>query len=112
VEASYGGTRARSAYELGEGMSEPEIKRGRSPNGDRGPQREEKIAGLMEVCLLSPHCLQRHKPSACNKFKGLSLKQRQSVIKAKELCMCCLHHSDLDEIKKKSASGGRPRPIG
>jgi hypothetical protein len=36
MEASYGGTRARSAYELGEGMSEPDMKRGRSPNGDRG----------------------------------------------------------------------------
>ncbi len=38
--------------------------------------------------------------SAC-KFKDLSLQHRQSVIAAKELCIRCLHHSALDEIKKK-----------
>jgi hypothetical protein len=101
VEASYSGTRALSAYELGEGMSEPDMKRGRSPDGDRGPQRGEKKAGLMEACLLTPQCSQRHKPSACDKFKDLSLQHRRSVIAAKDLCVHCLRHSDLDEIKKK-----------
>ncbi len=99
--ASYGGTRARSAYELGEGMSESDMKRGRSPNRDRGPQRGEQEADLMEACLLAPHCQQRHKPSACGKFKDFSLQHRRSVIAAKELCVSCLRHSDLDEIKKK-----------
>jgi hypothetical protein len=56
-------------------MSELDIKRGRSPAGGHEPRRVEKRAGLMEVCLLSPQCLQRHRQSACDKFKGLSLQQ-------------------------------------
>jgi hypothetical protein len=55
----------------------------------------------MEVCLLAPQCSQRHKSSACDKFKGLSLQHRRSVIAAKELCMRCLRHRDLDEVKVK-----------
>jgi hypothetical protein len=84
---------------LGEGMSESDIMRGRLPGGGREPQRAEKRAGLMEVCLLSLQCLQRHRPSACDKFKGLSLQHRRSVITAKELCVPCLRHSDLDAVK-------------
>ncbi len=49
--------------------------------------------------LTSPKCLQRHRPSACDRFKGLSLHHRQSVIAAKELCARCLRHSDLDTVK-------------
>ncbi len=96
MEANYEGTRLRSTYELGEGMSG-----GWSPNGDRGPQRVKNTAGLMEACHLAPQCRQRHRPSACDKFKDLSLQHRQSVIAAKELCVRCLRHSDLDEIKKQ-----------
>jgi hypothetical protein len=80
-------------------MSESDIKRGRSLGGGREPQRVENRAGLMEVCLLSLQCLQRHRPSACKKFKGLSLQHRQSVIAAMELCARCLRHSDLDPVK-------------
>jgi hypothetical protein len=101
VEANYDGTRLRSTYQLGEGMSELDMKKGWSPNGDRGPQRVKNTAGLMEACLLAPHCGQRHRPSACGRFKDLSLQHRQSVIVAKELCVSCLHHSDFDESKKK-----------
>jgi hypothetical protein len=50
----------------------------------------------MEVCLLAPQCSQRHKSSACDKFKGLSLLHRQSMIAAKELC-----HSDLDAVRTR-----------
>jgi hypothetical protein len=83
VEASHGGTRARSTYKLGEEMSEPDMKRVRFPNGDCGPQRGEKTAGLMEACLLAPQCSWRHKLSACDRFKDLSLQHRQSVIATK-----------------------------
>ncbi len=110
MEASYSGTRARSTYELGEGMSEPDIKRGRSPDRDRGPQKEEKRAGLMEVCLFSVQCSQRHKPFACDKFKGLSLHHWQSVIAAKELCVCCLRQSDLDAVKVKECTRRKTLP--
>ncbi len=101
VGAGYDGTRARSAYKSGEDMSEADMKKGRSPDRERRPQRAENTAGLMEACLLVPHCGQRHRPSACGKFKDLSLQHRQSVIAAKELCVRCLRHSDLDESKKK-----------
>jgi hypothetical protein len=80
VGASYDRTRARSAYELGEGMSDLDMKMGRSPDGDHGPQRVENTAGLMEACLFAPHCEQRHRPSTCTRFKDLSLQHRQSVI--------------------------------
>jgi hypothetical protein len=61
----------------------------------RGQEREQE----REVCLLLPQCSQRHRPSACDKFKGLSLQHWRSVISAKELCMRCLRHSDLDAAK-------------
>jgi hypothetical protein len=39
------------------------IQKGRSYDRDHGPQKEEKRAGLMEVCLISPQCSKSHKPS-------------------------------------------------
>ncbi len=61
----------------------------------------KEAANLMEECLLAPHCRERHRATACKKFKGLSLQYRQSVIAEKELCANCLRHSDLDASKKK-----------
>ncbi len=61
-----------------------------SPRGQGG-----ELGGV----LTSPKCLQRHRPSACDRFKGLSLHHWQSVIAAKELCASCMHHSDLDTVK-------------
>jgi hypothetical protein len=55
----------------------------------------------MEECLLAPHCGERHRATACEKFRCLSLQHRQSVIAKKELCANCLRHSDLDVSKKK-----------
>jgi hypothetical protein len=101
VGAGYDGTRARSAYESGERMSQADMRKGQSLDRERGPQGVENTAGLMEACLLEPHCGRRYRPSACDKFKDLSLQHRQSVIAAKELCVRCLRHSDLDESKKK-----------
>jgi hypothetical protein len=101
VGAGYDGTRAQSAYESGERMSEADMRKGRSLARERGPQGVEVAASLMEDCLLAPHCGRRHRPSACEKFKDLSLQHRQSVIAEKELCVRCLSHSDLDESKKK-----------
>jgi hypothetical protein len=82
-------------------MSEADMKKGRSLDRKCGPPGVENTAGLMEDCLLAPHCGRRHRPSACDKFKDLSLQHRQSVLAAKELCVRCLRHSDLDESKKK-----------
>jgi hypothetical protein len=55
----------------------------------------------MEECHLAPHCGERHRATACEKFRELSLQHRQSVIAEKELCANCLRHSDLDESKKR-----------
>ncbi len=55
----------------------------------------------MEECLLAQHCRERHRATACEKFKGLSLQHRQSVIAEQELCANCLRHSDLDASKKR-----------
>jgi hypothetical protein len=61
----------------------------------------EEAGDLMEECHLAPHCGMRHRATACEKFKNLSLQHRQSVIAEKELCASCLRHSDLDESKKR-----------
>ncbi len=47
-------------------------------------------------CLLAPHCGDRHRAMACEKFKGLSLPHRQSIIAEQELCANCLRHSEND----------------
>jgi hypothetical protein len=99
--AHHDGTGAQSAYGLSERMSETDVRKGRSLSGERGPQGVEIAASLMDDCLLAPHCGRRHRPSACEKFKDLSLQHRQSVIAEKELCARCLCHSDLGESNKK-----------
>jgi hypothetical protein len=99
--AHHDGTGAQSTYGLSERVSDADMRKGRSLDRERGPQGVEATASLMEDCLLAPHCGQRHRPSACDRFKDLSLQHRQSVIAEKELCARCLRHSDLDESKKK-----------
>jgi hypothetical protein len=58
----------------------------------------------LEVCLLSPQCMRRHRPTACDKFRRLSLQHRGSVILAKELCVHCLRHSGLDVAKVRECT--------
>jgi hypothetical protein len=71
------------------------LERGSRPLGAK------EAGSLMEECLLASHCGERHRATACEKFRELSLQHRQSVIAEKELCANCLRHSDLDESKKK-----------
>jgi hypothetical protein len=56
------------------------------------------------VCLLSPQCTRRHRPTACEKLRKLSLQHRQSVITAKELCVYCLRHSYLDTVRMRECT--------
>ncbi len=56
---------------------------------------------MMEKCLLAPHCRERHRATACERFKSLSLQHRQSIIAEQELCLNCLRHSDLDVSKRR-----------
>jgi hypothetical protein len=76
------------------------VSRGRSWAPGAKRQQVKKI----EVCLLSPQCLQRHRPTVCDKFKGLSLQHMRSVIVAKELCAHCLRHSGLDAAKVRECT--------
>ena len=99
--AHHDGTGAQSAYGSGERVSEADMMKGQSLDRERGPQGVEIAASLMEDCLLAPHCGWRHRPSACQKYKDLSLQHRQLIIAEKELCTRCLRHSDLDESKKR-----------
>jgi hypothetical protein len=56
------------------------------------------------VCLLSPQCTRRHRPTACEKLRKLSLQHRQSVIAEKELCVYCLGYSDLDTVRTRDCT--------
>jgi hypothetical protein len=99
--AHQGGTRAQSASGLKEKLSAMNTRKERPLEGGSRPKGAKEAASLMEECLLAPHCGERHRATACEKFKGLSLQHRQSVIAEKELCANCLRHSDLDESKKR-----------
>jgi hypothetical protein len=98
--AHHDGTRAQSAG-LEEKVSVTDTRRGWPRERGSWPLGVEEAGNLMEKCLLAPHCGMRHRPTACEKFKDLSLQHRQLVIAEKELCASCLRHSDLNESKKR-----------
>jgi hypothetical protein len=54
--------------------------------------------------VLALTAMQRHRPTVCDKFKGLSLQHRRSVIVAKELSAHCLCHSSLDAAKVRECT--------
>jgi hypothetical protein len=110
--AHHDGTRAQSVYGLKEKVSATDTRKERPLERGSRPRGVEEAGSLMEECLLAPHCGMRHRATACEKFRELSLQHRQSVIAEKELCASCLRHSDLDESKRGTASGRRPRPTG
>jgi hypothetical protein len=99
--AHHGGTSALSAYGLKEKVSATDTRKGQPLERGSRPLGVEEAGNLMEECLLAPHCGMRHRATACEKFRDLSLQHRQSVIAEKELCANCLRHSDLDESKKR-----------
>jgi hypothetical protein len=82
-------------------VSATDTRKGRPLERGSRPLGVEEAGSLMEECLLAPHCGMRHRATACEKLKDLSLQHRQSVIAEKELCASCLRHSDLDESKKR-----------
>jgi hypothetical protein len=95
------GTRAQSASGLKDKVSATDTRKERPLEGGSRLKGAKEAASLMEECLLAPHCGERHRATACEKFRGLSLQHRQTVIAEKELCANCLRHSDLDVNKKK-----------
>jgi hypothetical protein len=99
--AGQDGTGAQSSSGLKERLSEMDTRKEKPLEGGSRPRGAKEAADLMEECLLAPHCRERHRSTACVKFKSLSLQHRQSVIAEKELCANCLRHSDLDASKKR-----------
>ena len=83
--AGQDGTGAQSSFGFGERVSETGTRKERPLEGRSWPRGAKEAANLMEECLLAPHCRERHRASACERFKGLSLQHRQSVIAEKEL---------------------------
>ncbi len=95
------GTRAQSASGLKDKVSATDTRKEGPLEGGSRLKGAKEAASLMEECLLAPHCWERHRTTACEKFRGLSLQHRQSVMAEKELCANCLRLSDLDVNKKK-----------
>jgi hypothetical protein len=99
--AGQDGTGAQSSFGFRERVSETATRKDRPLEGRSRPRGAREAADSMEKCLLAPHCRERHRPTACEKFKGLSLQHRQSIIAEQELCANCLRHSDLDTSKRR-----------
>jgi hypothetical protein len=110
MEAHQDGTRAQSSSGLKERVSETDTRKEPPLEGGSRPRGAKEAASLMEECLLAPHCRERHRATACKKFKGLSLQHRQSVIAEKEQIVCGT--VTLTQARRRNASGGRPSPTG
>ena len=82
-------------------MSETGTRKERPLEGGSRPRGARELDDVLEKCLLAPHCRERHRAMACEKFKSLSLPHRQSIIAEQELCANCLRHSDLDVRKRR-----------
>ncbi len=95
------GTGAQSSFGFRGRVPETGTRKERPLEGESRPRGGREAADLMEKCLLAPHCRERHRATACEKFKNLSLQHRQSIIAEQELCANCLRHSDLDASKRR-----------
>jgi hypothetical protein len=99
--AGQDGMGAQSSFGFRERVSETGTRKERPLEGGSRPRGAREAANLLEKCLLAPHCRERHRATACEKFKNLSLHNRQSIIAEQELCANCLRHSDLDASKRR-----------
>ena len=93
-------TGARSSFGFGGKVSETGTRKERPLEGGSRPRGVKELEDALR-CLLAPHCGDRHRAMACEKFRGLSLPHRQSIIAEQELCANCLRHSDNDVRRKK-----------
>ncbi len=75
--AHHDGTRAQSAYGLKENVSATNTRKERPLERGSRPLGAKEAGSLMEECLLAPHCGARHRATACEKFRDLSLQHRQ-----------------------------------
>ena len=99
--AGQNGTGAQSSFGFRGRVSETGTRKERPLEGGSRPRGARELDDVLEKCLLAPHCRERHRATACEKFKSLSLPHRQSIIAEQELCAICLRHSDLDVRKRR-----------
>ena len=85
-------TGAQSLFGLRERVSEMDTRKERPLEGGSRLRGAREAVDLMERCLLSPYCGERHRAMACEMFKSLSLQHRQSISAEQELCANCLRH--------------------
>ena len=88
--AGQDGAGAQSSFGFRERVSETGTRKERPLEGRSRPRGAREAADSMERCLLAPHCRERHRATACERFKSLSLQHRQSIIAEQELCANCL----------------------
>ena len=94
-------TGAQSSFGFRGRVSETGTRKERPLEGGSRSRGAREAGDLLEKCLLAPHCRERHRAMACERFKSLSLQHRQSIIAKQELCANCLRHSDLDARKRR-----------
>jgi hypothetical protein len=58
---------------LRERVSEMDMRKEQPLEGGSRSRGAREAGDLMERCLLSPHCRERHRAMACEMFKSLSL---------------------------------------
>ena len=83
--AGQNGTGAQSSFGFRGRVSETGTRKERPLEGGSRSRGAREAGDLMERCLLSPHCGERHRALACEMFKSLSLQHRQSIIAEQEL---------------------------
>jgi hypothetical protein len=81
--AGQDGTGAQSSFGFRERVSETGMRKEPPLEGRSRPRGAREAADSMEKCLLSPHCRERHRATACERFKSMSLQHRQSIIAEK-----------------------------
>ncbi len=83
--AGQNGTGAQSSFVFRGRVSETGTRKERLLEGGSRPRGAKELEDVLERCLLAPHCSEQHRAMACEKFRGLSLPHRQSIIAEQEL---------------------------
>ena len=74
--AGQNGTGVQSSFGFRGRVPETGTRKERPLEGGSRPRGAREAGDLLEKCLLAPHCRERHRAMACEKFKGLSLPHR------------------------------------
>jgi hypothetical protein len=100
-------TGAQSSLRFGERVSDTDTRKERPLEGGSRSRGAREAADLMEKCLLAPHCRERHRVTACERFKSLSLQHRQSIIAEQELWQTACGTVTSTPARRGTASRGQ-----